>query len=57
MLYNDDSSLNLFSTYAGEKRLSDYANIRTWRIHSLLSPSTAGEYDTYKKYDFLYKPE
>ena len=56
-VYNDDSSLNLFSTYAGEKRLSDYANIRTWRIHSLLSPSTAGEYDTYKKYDFLYKPE
>lgn len=55
--YNPDGTLNLFNTYAGEGRLSDYANLRTWRIHQILAPSTAGEYFTLTKYSFLYKPE
>lgn len=56
-VYNEDGTLNLFSTYSGENRLNDYANLRTWRIHNLLAPSTAGEYDTYRKYDLLYAPD
>ena len=55
--YNSDGRLNLFATYAGKNRLADYANLRTWRIHNLLAESTAGEYDTLSKYDFLYKPD
>ena len=55
--YNSDGSLNLFDTYAGKGRLADYANLRTWRIHAILAPSTAGEYDTQTKYDFLYYPD
>ena len=55
--YNEDGSLNLFETYAGKGRLADYANLRTWRIHNILAPSSAGEYDTYTKYDFLYYPD
>jgi dipeptidase len=56
-VYNEDGTLNLFSTYSGENRLNDYGNLRTWRIHNLLAPSTAGEYDTYRKYDLLYAPD
>jgi len=33
------------------------ANLRTWRIHSLLAPSTAGDYETYRKYDLVYAPD
>ena len=52
-----DGSLNLFSTYAGEGRLADYSNLRTWRIHQILAPATAGNYKTETKYPFLYKPK
>lgn len=55
--YNADGELNLFHTYSGKGRLADYANLRTWRIHQLLSPSTSGRYDTLTKYEFLYKPD
>ena len=54
--YNE-SELNLFDTYTGKGRLADYGNLRTWRIHQLLAPSTAGKYNAKTKYDFLYKPD
>ena len=55
--YTEEGSLNLFDTYSGKGRLADYANLRTWRVHNLLAPSTAGEYDTGTKYAFLYTPD
>ena len=56
-VYKDDGSLDLFSTYSGKDRLSDYANLRTWYAHYLLSPSTAGQYDTLTKYPLFYEPD
>ena len=55
--YNENGSMNLFDTYAGEGRLNDYANLRTWTGHQLLAPSTAGEYDTYTNYPLFFKPD
>lgn len=49
--------LNLFDTYAGKGRLADYANMRTWRGHQLLAPSTAGQYHTKTKYSLLFTPD
>lgn len=55
--YNADGTFNPFDTYAGEGRLSDYANLRTWTGHSILAPSTAGEYDTFTNYPLFYQPD
>lgn len=55
--YNENGSMNLFATYAGEGRLNDYANLRTWTGHQLLAPSTAGEYDTYTNYPLFFEPD
>ncbi|MDO5847209.1 MAG: C69 family dipeptidase [Methanocorpusculum sp.] len=52
-----NGELNLFDTYAGKNRLADYSNLRTWRGHQLLSPSTAGEYKTKTKYPLLFTPD
>ena len=47
----------LFATYSGEGRLADYANMRTWRGHQLLSPATAGKYETHRKYPLFFRPD
>ena len=52
-----NGELNLFDTYAGKGRLADYSNMRTWRGHQLLAPSTAGEYNTKTKYPLLFTPD
>jgi dipeptidase len=56
-VYDEDGTMNLFNTYAGEGRLADYANRRTWIGHELLAPSTAGEYNTTTKYPLFYQPD
>ena len=48
--------LNLFNTYTGGL-LTDPSNLRTWRGHQLLAPSTAGEYSTKTKYPLLFTPD
>lgn len=54
-VYNEDGQMDIFATYAGG--LANYANRRTWIGHTLLAPSTAGEYKTNTKYDLFYTPD
>ncbi|MDO5329444.1 MAG: C69 family dipeptidase [Coriobacteriia bacterium] len=55
--YNSNGSLNLFNTYSGENRFTDYCHLRTWRAHSILSPSTIGNYEPKTKYPIFFKPD
>ena len=55
--YNEDGHMDLFDTYAGRGRLSDYANARTWVGHLLLAPSSAGEYKTENRYPLFFRPD
>ncbi|MCR5507258.1 MAG: C69 family dipeptidase, partial [Lachnospiraceae bacterium] len=55
--YNDDGHMDLFDTYAGRGRLTDYANARTWVGHKLLAPSTVGDYKTKERYPLFYRPD
>ena len=51
----ESGQMDIFATYSG--RLENYANRRTWVGHTLLAPSTAGDYATNTKYDLFYKPD
>lgn len=55
-VYDEEGNMDLFATYAGGA-LANYANRRTWYGHFLLAPSTAGEYDTYTRYELFYEPD
>ena len=52
-----NGSFDPFATYVGTDSLLDYSNLRTWRGHMLLAPSTAGEYETHTKYPLFYDPD
>ena len=56
-VYDEDGSMNLFNTYSGTGRLANYANRRTWMGHTLLAPSSIGDYDTYTNYPLFYDPD
>lgn len=51
----EDGYYNVVKTVA--EPLADYSNMRTWRGHQILAPSTAGAYDTNKYYDLFYTPD
>lgn len=55
-VYDENGNIDLFATYSGGE-LGDGSNRRTWYGHKMLAPSTAGEYDTYTKYDLFYQPD
>lgn len=49
--------MSLCETYGGKGRLADYANLRTYMGHTRMAPSTAGKYETQKRYPLFYKPD
>ena len=51
----EDGQYNIVKTVGEE--LGDYGNMRTWRGHQVLAPSTAGSYSTNTYYDLFYKPD
>lgn len=51
----EDGKYNLVKTISGPRE--DYSNLRTWRGHQVLSPSTAGTYETSKYYDLFFSPD
>lgn len=55
--YDPNGKMNLFNTYSGENRFTDYSHLRTWRAHKILSPSTIGDYSSTTKYPLFYKPD
>lgn len=55
--YTEDGAMDIFATYSGKDRLSNYANRRTWYGHVLLAPETAGDYGTTTRYPLFYAPE
>lgn len=52
-----DGEISLCESYAGRGRLHDYANIRTYFGHKFLAESTAGDYQTKKRYDLFFTPD
>jgi len=54
---DDNGRMNIRKTYMGDGRLIDFSHLRTWRGHSLLSPSTSGEYQTSEYYPLFFKPD
>lgn len=53
---NKDGKMSLCETYSGKDRLWDYANLRTYMGHYFLNPETAGQYNTYQRYDLFFAP-
>lgn len=52
-----NGNMSLAETYSGKDRLWDYANLRTYMLHYYFSQSTAGKYDTHKRYDLFFAPD
>lgn len=50
-----NGKLDLTLTFCEPKR--DYAQIRVWAGHKKFSPSTTGDYDVNKTYDFAFTPD
>lgn len=55
-VYDENGNMDLFKTYA-QGKLIDYSNMRTWRGHQLMAPSTAGAYDPDTLYPLAYQPD
>lgn len=49
-----NGSFDPFASYVGTENLADYSNLRTWRGHALLAPTTVEAYDTHTKYPLFY---
>ncbi len=49
--------MSLCDTYGGENRLEDYSNIRTYMGHYFFAKSTAGDYETRRRYPLFFKPD
>ncbi|MDO5328780.1 MAG: C69 family dipeptidase [Coriobacteriia bacterium] len=56
-VYNADGKMNIFNTYVGEGRHSDFSHMRTWGFHRLLCPNSTGPYSTNMDLPLFYKPE
>lgn len=54
---DDNGRMNLRRTYSGDGRLYDFAHLRTWGGHRLLSPSTIGDYDHDTYYPLFFRPD
>lgn len=50
----EDEKMNLVKTYS--EPLEDNANLRTWGGHHFLSPATAKDYKTDRRYPLFYTP-
>ena len=48
---------NVYTEFSGNATLKDYSNLRTWRGHQLMAPSTAGAYSSTTKYPAFYQPD
>lgn len=49
--------MNLRRTYSGDGRFYDFAHLRTWGGHRILSPSTIGDYEPNTYYPLFFKPD
>lgn len=56
-VYDADGKMNIFNTYVGKNRHTDFSHLRTWGGHHLLAPSTAGTYSTNMYLPLFYKPD
>lgn len=56
-VYDNNGKMNIWKTYAGPETDKDTCRLRTWRVHSLLSPSTSTSYNVHTKIPLFYKPD
>ena len=50
-----DRELNLFDTYSGEEKTTEYSHMRTWIGHQILAPSVFdGDYDEKERYPLCF---
>lgn len=56
-VYNADGKMNIWESYVGKGRRTDFSRMRTWGAHRLLSSSTAGTYSTNMELPLFYKPD
>lgn len=52
-----NGKMNLRRTYSGDGRFYDFAHLRTWGGHRILSPSTIGDYEPDTYYPLFFRPD
>ena len=55
--YGKNKELNLFETYAGSSIRTDYAHMRTWIGHQLLSSEFSADYNIKADYPLCFSPD
>lgn len=54
---DSNGKMNLRRTYSGDGRFYDFAHLRTWGGHKILSPSTIGDYEPQTYYPLFFHPD